>query len=393
MRLSLRIALAGVLVALCATPVAAAGRDGSWASIAPPKFPEGPKAITAYVVSPRDPNVLILTNGRSVMGSTDGGRTFKALLSLSRAHLSYPTAGAVISAVALAPSDPKEIDVALSVPDRFQLDEAHVLVSTNGGSKWREADHGLTGLNGNTGALGIPRSLVIAPTDPRMVYLLLDPTGYVEQGVGVDTGQSLFASSNGGGTWIKENSNGPDVDPVGSVGFYESFLLAGIAPAGGTLPAVTDLTVDPLVSHELWLWNADQLGFLYQSTDEGATIQYTSMGGTAVDISHAKGEPDRIIAFMHGYADAFVSTDGGRTMKAYPTPDKNLDAVVHGRNWLDLFMSGSDRHVYYQPGATAPYRIPSHLTAPLRDVQASVGAGAFVAYGLSGSRLVRWTAP
>lgn len=197
-----------------------------WVSINVPAFSEGDPTITDYAVSPTNPRLLHVTNGKAVQSSTDGGCTFRETFSIGSANLSYSTHRADIRDLVLGSDDAQTVYLAIeawektpTVPGVLERDLAaqpHVVATDDGGSSWREADGGLQDV------FGAPLALAASP-GTNTVYLLVDESEFRERvdvpPVQVDVRafgpQRLYASEGGPGAWERRQDLGPSgVEPV-----------------------------------------------------------------------------------------------------------------------------------------------------------------------------------
>jgi photosystem II stability/assembly factor-like uncharacterized protein len=246
-----RPALATIVIALLVAaivPALASSRArcanvttaGSWSAI------EAPIEVRAFAVAP---DLLYVTDGKTIYTSTDGGCGWRLALTLpSVPNGQFPFAGETITAMT-APSA-SNVYAAVTGP--------HVLVSRDGGRTWVTQDSGLA-------PPGAPVEILASSSDPSVVYLAVDTAAgddELDNGFTPSTGSraqvsSLYRSGTAAASWKRVGlpaltARGPRVTGI----------------ARGTTPgAAWDLSVSPLSGS---LWAATTAG-VYASGDGGAT--------------------------------------------------------------------------------------------------------------------------
>lgn len=281
------------------TPLAAArgaaapacgSESGNWTTIAGPGFPSGGAAITDLAIDARTPARMFVTNGKSVMRTTDGGCSWQHSFTLGEQDggpSTYTPANSTILGLVVPEAGGR---VLLSITETVaNQTRPHVLVSDDGGRSWDSGDTGLP-------PLGSPEALVVAPSSPDTAYLAVD--------LGGGTLDALYASSDGGYSWqLRSNRLGSEF---------------------------TGFEVDPIVPNELWAYGNG----LQRSTDGGATwVPVEEFVGTQVgpvDIFHLPGQKSTIFAFVPATRIVQRSLDGGETwLQSYGLPAPS--SIDHGR--------------------------------------------------------------
>jgi hypothetical protein len=278
------------------TPLAAArgaagcGVDsGNWTTIAAPRFPAGGQAITDLALDARTPSRFLVTNGTSVMRTTDGGCSWQHSYTLGDqgdGPLDYTASDSrIVSLVASEAGGRVLLSVAQTAANQTR---PHVLVSPDAGATWTSGDTGLP-------PLGSPETVVVAPSSPNVVYLGID--------LGGGTLDSLYASADGGRSWQ------PRSQQLGST-------TAGFE-------------VDPLVPTELWGYGDG----LQHSTDGGATwVPVDEFVGTQtgpIDVFHAPGKKSSLFVFIPATRIVQRSDDGGANwLQSYGLPAPS--SIDHG---------------------------------------------------------------
>ncbi|MBW3594518.1 MAG: hypothetical protein KY391_02980 [Actinobacteria bacterium] len=278
--------------------------DGTWTTVASPQYPAGPRTITEFAVHPYAPNVLVATNGTSLMVTLDLGCSWEPRLVLDTLpSLDVPFSGvnSEIVDIEIPESKYAHDQIYLLVEEKAgALIRPHVVVSRDGGQTWRASDEGLPPATGNA------HGIHVAPNSPNFVYVQTSlPTGADE----------LYASTNGGRTWERRSK---------------------LPPQGGAF----DLAVDPQNSNELWFWGG---GGLYHSTDGGNSrqnIEYVPPNIPLADVWHGTTASSRILAWEPETFTFSLSLDGGRTWTRISGPKTGHGlAIAHGRAPYDVVFS------------------------------------------------------
>ena len=277
------------------TPLAAARgaaacgtKSGNFTTIAGPRFSAGGQGITEMAVDARTPSRVFVTNGTSVMRTSDGGCSWDSVFVLGPQPAdgqTYTSANAEILDVVVPESGGR---VLLSIAETVvNQTRPHVLVSFDAGRSW---DPG-TGLP----PLGSPEALVVASSSPDIAYLAVD--------LGGGTLDTMFASADGGRTWQPRSQR----------------LAAGM----------TGFVVDPIAPTELWGYGDG----VHRSSDGGATWvpvdDFVGIAAGPVDVFHAGGRPSDIFAFVPEMRTVKRSQDGGENwLDNYGLSEP--DSIEHG---------------------------------------------------------------
>ena len=319
------VTAAALLAPFLAAPAGAAGTCTSvvdraaWTSILTPRFPSGGAAMTGYALAAYAPDNLYATNGKVVMRSNDGGCNWAPTYRLPAVpgpDGTFTKESASIVQI-VVPESPGTTQRVLLVIEENLLGapRPHVVRSNDGGRTWASGDTGLP-------LQGHPVALAAGSSNPDVAYLGVD--------VGGGAIDVVFASSDGGASWIARS----DVSK------------------GSLPPGIAGLAVDNLDANSVWAWGSHGL---FHSTNGGrsfATIR--PFAGTSVpsaDVFHASGRPARIIAY-HGARRQFLrSSDGGEDWGSIEGPAP--DSIAHGSGVDEILMtSGGDAFVFYTPTNT-----------------------------------------
>lgn len=203
---SLPNAGAGPKKSRCAEPNQIIKRDRNWTTIKLPPFPPQPviglpgagqlgqqMSASNYAIDPLDPNRIVVTNQEVVMGTVDGGCTWKEEY---KAPQNVPGADVPLN----RPANVKDLQI-LSGPglERRTL----MLTSTNGvGLLISKKDGGPyeepSSVEGGR-FLGSNPAIAVAPSDPKTVYLTTNL---------YSTFNLLYLSHDGGDNWSLKASYG-----------------------------------------------------------------------------------------------------------------------------------------------------------------------------------------
>lgn len=347
--------------------------SGAWVTLTAPPFPIGPEQVVDFVVAPRDPRRVYVTNGASVLVSRDGGCTWTTSYQQAEVPgLPVPQVSVRVMHLAMG-ADP---DTAYAALGADAASRPRILRTRNGGGSWVPADTGLELVQ------GIPLQLVVAPSRPESAYLVVEGNRAEQGDISAEVARSLYATVDGQ-SWEQREA---------------APLLVGGGPVGVSGNAdFTGVTVDPRNAELIWLYG--DFG-LWRSTDGGTTSQqFVPQPGTlapegkeigAVDVFHAVTGPARILAFSSLRAGGFGSFNDGRRFTAIPTPGIVRSSAT-GRRAAELALA-TDSRVFYQADAAAASQQITPPGPPVRDLQVSV-SGTPVFYARSATSVLRWTAP
>jgi photosystem II stability/assembly factor-like uncharacterized protein len=315
--------------------------------------------ISKIIVHPKDSNTVFVAaagpvwaagGDRGVYKTTDGGKTWKAVLAISE-H----------TGVADLVMDPRDPDVLIAAAHQRRRHvwtyvgggpESAIYKSTDGGDTWRKLNTGLPG--GDIGRIG----LAISPVNPDVVYAMVEAAG--------DTG-GFFRSTDRGETWEKRggySSSGnyyseiyadpKDVDRVYSM---DTFLQ--VTDDGGTSWKNLGEQWKHVDNHVIWIdprdaghYIAGTDGGLYESFDRAASwnfkanlpvVQFYRVSvDDALPVYHVAGGtqdnttingPSRTLT-EHGASNLdWITTwggDGFHTLAEPGNPDIVYSALQHG---------------------------------------------------------------
>lgn len=275
------------------------------------------RTIARIVVHPKDPDTAYVaamgdlwTEGgeRGLFKTTDGGKSWKAVLQAEAPHATRAGCGDV----AIDPQSPDTVYAALYARRRTPWSFAFGAEVTDGkdvGGIYRTTDGGATwtrltsGLPGSTGRIG----LSVYAKDPKIVYAIVQST---EGGVSdIDSVRSrrggVFRSDDGGTTWTRRSPLNPRpfyfskirVDPNDDQRVYVLGFALHVSEDGGETfredrfknvhPDTHALVIDPRNSKRVLLGTD---GGVYQSWNQAETWAHLA--------TFAAGEYYRIAADM-----------------------------------------------------------------------------------------------
>lgn len=323
--------------------------SGSWTTVRVPAFSSGDPVANLHALSPSRPGLVYVTNGRSVLRSTDGGCRWTQVLSLPAAPTADRPFTAHARVVAMAVPDARSAGhhLHLLVSDTPQDEAPHgtagplasgvgatrTLTTEDAGASWRMS--GPLAPQGNTRGSRCTniRScvLTVAPSDPRVVYVGLSA-------VDVFVPSVLLRSADAGRTWeLRSMPN--DYLGVGD-------QLVG-SPGG-----VDVVEVDPLAPDTIWAKAG--LTTFSRSSDGGRSWTWNDSGYDfrlpALDVFSAKGRPSRLVALQSGTTLSQQihrhsrTTDGGSSWvtqepAAVGLADVEADGIAHGNRADDVVVS------------------------------------------------------
>lgn len=326
----LRAVVAGLTLALVVGPFAAPGAvaagacanvtpNGDWTSILGPSYSTGPQTVTDFAVDPQRPQIIWVTNGKTVVRTADGGCTWKERFKLDLLpSLDVPISSALatISSV-VVPEDPaSKAEVFLLVEERLDGTDPdgptgpipggiglrpHVVKSEDDGDSWKAQDQGLP-------VVGDPRALRFAPSNADIGYVFV--------------GNDFYATTDGGRSWQQRGSH----------------------------RNVSDYEIDPQVPEDIWFW----AGALLHSTDGGRSSvanNYVPSAITHGSVYRAPGGEARIMVYDLEGGSWWRSDNSGRTFTPnVNSPSNNVISIATG--------AGIDSMVLSVHGAVYRYQAP-----------------------------------
>ena len=327
----LRAFVAGLTLALVVGPFAAPGAvaqgvcanvtpKGDWSSIIGPSYSAGPQTLTDFAVDPQRPQIIWVTNGKTVVRTADGGCTWEERFKLEllpSLDIPISSALATISSV-VVPEDPAaKGEVFLLIEERLDGTDPdgagplpggvglrpHVVKSEDDGGSWKAQDQGLP-------LVGDPRALHFAPSNADIGYLFV--------------GNAFYATTDGGGSWQQRGSH----------------------------PNVGDYEIDPQVPDDLWFW----AGSLLHSTDGGrssAANNYVPNFVTHGSVYREPGGEARVMVYDADGGGWWRSDDSGRTFTPnVASPSNNVISIATGAGLDSMVLSVHGAMYRYQaPGA------------------------------------------
>lgn len=283
--------------AKCDVPGQISPHRVAWNSIKGPNFPSGAQVIANFAVEPLRPEFMYVTNGESVMRTTDGGCHWQHAYSL-------PASGGG-TGVGVDNSDILEIEVSgpgvVYLPIQQQSPAGprpRLMVSRDAGATWQTAEGGVLG-----GAFGRFLDFDAPIADSSKAYAFVDIENGELPEVRVDTYQALLETNDAGGTWTNRT-------------LFDDGTEIQVAGAGITIAAFEGLeriTADPLRGEEVWLYGGPE------------TIRSTSTANLPVPSLGDIGELDisvdgsMIVAYQKTSPQGHVSVDGGQEFNAFQT--------------------------------------------------------------------------
>jgi photosystem II stability/assembly factor-like uncharacterized protein len=245
---------------------------------------EASEHIAKIVIDPRDSQVVYIAaqgplwksgGDRGLYKTTDGGKTWKAVLTIS--------ANTGVTDIVFDPRNPDLLYAAAYQRRRHVwtlIDggpESGLYRSTDAGKSWRTINKGLP--SGDKGRIG----LAISPVNPDVLYATVEAT----------RGESgFFRSENGGESWSKQSgtiASSPQyyqeivADPRHFDRVYAMDTLLQISEDGGKTFRPLGERWKHVDNHALWIdpLDSDHLiigcdGGLYETWDRGQSYRYTA---------------------------------------------------------------------------------------------------------------------
>lgn len=330
-------------------------RAGEWTVITAPDFAAGPPTLLDHDVAWADEDLVLATNGQTVMGSRDGGCTWgerwrSDLAAVTDAAGEGSDQGRVVDVVASPDGDPDRITLLLHDASTAAGSSARILVTRDGGATWTSptvppapvADSSFGGACPPQAACRLER----APGDPDALLLTSAP-GPVAPG-------ALWRSEDGGDTWEVVATSLGSGDPFDST--FRGIAPAVMSPSDSSLVHATVGCRD--------LRRSEDGGRTWAPVDVPLSESGFPVG---IAVAHpARTAPTLAVVQHAGYCvgttvDAVhLSTDGGASWTTEALVAEDLDGVALDR-------SGRVGAVTDESGAAwliGPGRRPSALTAP-----------------------------
>jgi photosystem II stability/assembly factor-like uncharacterized protein len=240
--------------------------------------------IGKILIDPRDSNtVYVAAQGplwapggdRGLYKTTDGGKTWKAVLTISE--------NTGVSDLAMDPRNP-DVLYASAYQRRRHIwtlvdggPESGIHKSLDGGATWKKLSAGLP--QGDLGRIG----LAVAPSKPDTVYAIVEAVGKAG---------GFFRSTDAGGNWAKQSdyvASSPQyyqelfVDPEDADRVYSVDVLIQVTENGGKNFRPLGEEDKHVDNHVVWIDPADREhllvgcdGGLYETWDRGATWDFKS---------------------------------------------------------------------------------------------------------------------
>lgn len=315
---------------------------------------QAPLHIDAFAVDPFQPSRMYVSDGKTVMVSVNSGCSWKTVFQYDRnvgPDGFFPPA---VRSISVPESRARHDYIYLLASEAFatatgpsdhstQGGNPTLIVSKNGGRSWDTHAEGLP-------LFGRPVQMVIAPSNPKVLYMAISIGSYVVTGqAGREDSlekTSLYKSDDGGESW--------------------SLVADNVAEPPLT---VFDLAVDPRDHNALWL--ASQKG-LYRSSDGGINWGRTNEIGPepvhAVDVFGGRSSAPRIAAFRGG--SMFWSEDGGKEwVKKKADEFYEVQSVAHGPRPTSLIVSSQTQIFRFEEKNGAWVDITPRLKADRLVVQ------------------------
>ena len=317
--------------------------------------------MTKYTVDPTDPERILLTNGRSVVLTTDGGCSWITSYEIpgdSEAQIVDLSAGSGQVVMVLAD---------------YTSVRPRVLVSGYGGESWREVEDGLEASPGQPIAAAFTRS------NPKYAHLLMSAQVGVK-GTAISTGYKILQSASAGQSW--EDRGGNEVDPGIEIG-----------GANQSTDELTHLVPDPEDAGRSYLYGPEGM---YSYT--GALLSKLVDGEiTALGVVRAPGAAaTTLLVTVAGSKLLSISTDGGTNFTQVGTPVV-AQSFAEGMKPGDYFLAGSSRVLYMKSGKSSDIspkgRAVTDLSMARTDEAISLfkGVETVTLYGRTGTTLERTT--
>jgi hypothetical protein len=297
-KLSLTLAAVVLLGILPATGAAGTcgRRAGAWRQIQAPRFPDGEiQRIEELHVHDARPRTVLVSNGDTLLLSTDGGCRFEEIYRLPAEPTEtspFSRNASKITTIASPEGDSGRLHVIVRVGDTsdpLYPSGIFLLNSSDLGATWAPTTTRFTGgalvadaADGGTGSQQLPsEELTISPSDPDVMYLGYDSA--------VLAPTQLFRSEDGGNTWTPVSL---PIDPASSTVFAYGPPRIVVHPRD---PETVFLSL---------------VGPLFTSTDAGETWSITpkteELNLYGMHLDAPEGRPWKITGFDQRYVNSEV---------------------------------------------------------------------------------------
>lgn len=289
--------------------------------------------ITGVAADPKDANTIyVATAGGGVWRTSDGGVNWITNTD------SQPTL--FTGSIAVAPSNPQVLYAGTGEANNSadSYPGQGVLTSTNGGSSWTL-----------TGATQFARKtigkIVVDPTDPLTAYAAVSANG-TDSTAG---GTGVFKTTDGGTTWTNTTASISATDTYSDLVIDPAdpkILYTAVGTQGGTAANGVYESTD---GAKTWARAGDFLG----SAKDGS-------GDGRIALAISASNPKELLASVAGPVPLFgpgpgllaldLSTDGGATWAAVPTPPPNF-LGAQGNYANVVAIDPTDPNVFYAAGS------------------------------------------
>jgi photosystem II stability/assembly factor-like uncharacterized protein len=338
--------------------------------------------IGKIVIDPRDSNIVwVAAQGplwapggdRGLYKTTDGGKTWKAVLSISE--------NTGVTDVVLDPREPDVVYAAAWQRRRHEWTligggpESALYKSADGGATWKKLTSGLPGAE--MGRIG----LAVAPTQPDTVYAIIE----ARDGAG-----GFFRSTDRGATWEKRSSqvssppyyyNEIFVDPADPERVYSMDVFVQVSDDGGRTFRDLGETYKHVDNHALWIDPADTRhylsgndGGLYESFDRGASWRFHPSLPTIQFYKIAVDDSGPFYRVYGGTQDNHTLGGPARTRSKHGITNREWEILITGDGFQARVDPANPDIVYAQAQFGSLQRI-DRRTAEVVDIQPQAGKG------------------
>jgi photosystem II stability/assembly factor-like uncharacterized protein len=337
--------------------------------------------IGRIVVDPRDSNtVWVAAQGplwaeggdRGLYKTTDGGKTWKAVLTISK--------DTGVTDVALDPRDP-DVVYAASWQRRRHVwtyigggPESAIHKSEDGGASWKKLTRGLP--SEDLGRIG----LAVAPARPDLVYAIVEARD----------GGGFFRSADRGATWEKRSGEKSpaaqyyheiSVDPENPDRVYSLDTYVRVSDDGGRTFRNLGESWKHVDNHALWIDPSDPRhylvgcdGGLYESFDRGASWRFHPSLPTIQFYKIALDESRPFYRVYGGTQDNHSMGGPARTRSKHGITNRDWEILITGDGFQPRADPTNPDIVYAQAQYGSLQRI-DRKTAAVVDIQPHEGPG------------------